>query len=226
MKKLIATLIILTLSCQIHKEDSDLKQILLNNLHATWQANYELLSPETDTEVAFSKIGDTLYVDFEGSLSGTDWKYNMMFGMVKYANFYAHGGFIEKWISVENSVWVNIIAADVKNIVFRGFSQGAAIAQVAYADYIRFTPKKNLKCVAFASPFIFGNKTDINDSGITRIELSHDITCHVPPGFLGYKKFGKVIIIDKNRPWYENIFPWIDEHSPANYEKNIYKYMQ
>lgn len=207
-----------------------MKEQLLNHLHETIHAKYKTYSSETDTEIRFKQLGKTLFIDFEGSRSYKDWKHNFDFKMKRYdgfsISFYAHAGIIDKWKSVESIIFNKITAPGVRVVRFRGFSQGGAMAQIAHvvmSSYCFFNTIK-FESITFGAPNVFNKKSNINMSGLLRVELSNDIVCHLPPGIFGYKKFGQELVINTNDKWWKRILPYIDEHSPENYRRNIVEF--
>jgi hypothetical protein len=186
------------------------------HLIATVNAKYKILDKTTDTEVAFTVTGDTLYVDFEGSLSGTDWLYNFDMCFSYREDFKVHFGIYKKWNSVENTIFG--IVRYYKKVVFRGFSQGGAMALIAlYA--LRFMEKCSAVC--FATPAIFRKGLLDNHNYSNRVDLyqiSNDPVTWMFPGILGYRRYGKVHILD-NFPWYRRIIPDFSVHNPAGYLK-------
>ena len=186
------------------------------HLLATANADYKTLSRETDTEVAFTEVDDTLYIDFEGSLSTRDWLYNFDMYYSLLGDFKAHRGILKKWDSVKYTIYGYILKnTEREKVVFRGFSQGGAMALIAHTDF----PFKNTRAVCFATPAVLcRGLPDYIFENVTLYEISNDPVTWFFPGILGYKKYGNVVRID-NLPWYRRIIPDFSAHSPAGYLK-------
>lgn len=223
--KYLLLLIILLFSCQLYEEDN-LKRFLIDNLSATINASYETISKETDTEIAIRIDDRVMVIDFEGSISVKDWLKNFEFGFSTYdqnnIKIKAHAGIISKWVSVEDYIKNNIIVYNPKKIILRGFSQGGAMAVFGNAVLSRLYFGRNVVTYAFGAPHVFHKSTD-DLKYVYLYELSRDIVCHVPPAVLGYKKIGERFVIDRNRPWWDYLTHWYNEHSPSSYIKEIEK---
>jgi hypothetical protein len=193
-------------------------------LMKTINANYKMLNKYTDTEVSFTKSNKTLYIDFQGSKSKKDWIYNFKMFTTPFLKINVHQGLYIKWHSVRTDIFEKVrqLRDEITKIVFRGFSQGGGVATIGYYEFKTLDSVKklglNIECIIFGAPAVFG---DIKDTYVFRdlknYVISNDFVTWNFPGFLGYRRFGSWIEINKNWPWYKKIFPCFKCHYPANY---------
>jgi len=166
-------------------------------LKELWEITTTLFSeenPDTSTEWGWKIENDTLYLNFQGSVSKLDWKQNFDFLQVPYKNmphrFKVHRGFLTKWKSIQAEVIKVIRDHKPKQIVITGFSQGAALATLCHEDLVFHG--HHPETWAFGSPRVFGWKVPGNRfANLTRVSYAGDIITGMAPWFFGFRHVGR-----------------------------------
>ena len=128
--------------------------------------NAPYVQVENEGNYALEKVGNSLYIFFEGSNGAVDWKNNFDFFPRSQKNickniicrfqilkancsapakpykdmkyrWYAHRGFLRVWKSIEPYLAEAIADTKIKKIIIVGFSHGAAIAVLCH-EYVWF----------------------------------------------------------------------------------------
>ena len=140
---------------------------------------------------AIERDGDRVYVLFDatgGPPWSAGWRTNYRFWPKRWRyDMRAHAGFVDAWESVRDEV-IASIPDGVKRITCSGYSQGGALAQLAYLDVGDADD-----CVAFAAPRVFWpwwSKARKYDS-ISRVFVRGDTVTHLPPTLVGYRHVGE-----------------------------------
>jgi hypothetical protein len=176
-------------------------------------------------------IGDTTYIICKETKGKYDWIKNLKFWKKPYRNmketFFVHAGFSEDYSAVKDKLitWMYKYNPPKNAIVITGYSQGGAVAQLAYED-LWFHKLEVFECVAFASPrvFSFWNKKVLKKRmpNLVLIENGQDVVTRVPFKVMGYSHLVKAIHIGAKRTFLKFFTKslWQD-HFPDNYKKSL-----
>lgn len=129
---------------------------------------------------------DIVYILFQETDGLTDWIQNLSFTKRKYGKLKFHHGFYELYDLMRDDVirFVESLPKD-KTLVVSGWSQGAAIAQIAVQDIYYHTGRKSI-LISFGTPMaIYGRKTrDTCREAVTEVYEycnKSDIVTYQPP---------------------------------------------
>ena len=178
----------------------------------------------TDTQYRITETDDLITIDFQGSCSGLDWLQNFSFWKKPYKNmpkvFFVHAGFLKKYKAVRDVIHGVCRKSPGKDVMIRGYSQGAALAQLCYEDIWFNFPASMAKGIGFGTPRVFGiwNFRALNDrlEKFLRVENGNDIVCHLPPWLFLYKHYGTKKHVGSKRHWWKYS---IKDH--LTYEENL-----
>ncbi len=103
---------------------------------------------------------DVVYILFQETDGVSDWIQNFSFTKRKYGDLKFHHGFYELYDLMRDDVIAYVKSLpENKTLVVSGWSQGAAIAQIAVQDIYYHTGRKSL-LISFGVPMaIYGKKT-------------------------------------------------------------------
>ena len=103
---------------------------------------------------------DVVYILFQETDGLTDWIQNLSFTKRKYGKLKFHHGFYELYDLMRDDVIRLVESLPLnKTLVVSGWSQGAAIAQIAVQDIYYHTGRKSI-LISFGTPMaIYGRKT-------------------------------------------------------------------
>ena len=175
----------------------------------------------TDTEIAIKKYNDETFVVFKPTNSKKDDLYNTRFQTESVPWIKddpcakIHSGFLEKIQSVSEKL--DDLLSDSETVIYTGFSQGGAMAQLAAHRYKSLHPECNIHCYAYASPRIGNKNFTIKCNTIVktnfRIYYGDDPVPCLPPKFLLYTDAGNGVwitsegkLVQRDRPWWRNIY--------------------
>ncbi len=194
-----------------------------------------LHAPYLDVEknASFAVIGkrDTLYILFQWSRGGEDWKNNLDFPAVPYKDmphrFLCHRGFLSVWKAAEPYIADILQETGYDKITVSGYSHGGALAMLCH-EYIWFHhPEKRarLKSVGFGAPRVLWRLPgtlwpEKRFTTFTTVRNIDDIVTHLPPAILGYRHVGKLLEIGT-----EGRLSDIDAHRPENYREALTDYV-
>ena len=108
----------------------------------------------------------------------------------------AHAGFAEKYFSIREAIMRALKEARPQQLYVTGYSQGGALATIAFEDIMAHTswinPRMYLHGAVFGSPRVvsWGAPSD-GWEGFVRYECTGDILTRMPPFLLGYKHVGE-----------------------------------
>ncbi len=155
---------------------------------------------------AVRRLGDTLYLFFEGSDGEEDWRRNLNFPAAPYKRmqapiWYAHRGFLSVWKELEDVLAPVIADPSVQSVVITGYSHGAAVAMLCH-EYVWFHRpdlRQSVQGYGFGCPRVFwGARQPSLLQRWERFTVVHnidDIVSHLPPSILGYSHVGKLLTI-------------------------------
>jgi len=155
---------------------------------------------------------------FECTRSKGDWLHNFEAWVKPYKRqpitWYAHAGFVKLWKSVRDEVaqhyrYIHRIA---------GYSQGAALAQLAAEDYY-FTAGKPIDTVCFGPPRVFWMPNEylkISQSYTKLVMVDNDLVTCVPFAIWGYRHVGRRILLPGTC-----LLPLPQAHEPAIYRDGL-----
>ncbi len=182
-------------------------------------------------DYAIHESGATLYLLFECSDGGEDWKSNLNFPARAYHNggerWYAHRGFLSVWRSVrdeiEAKVATRVSRGGVREIICVGYSHGAALCGLACEDMEFLYGERLSVCgYGFGCPrFAFGplpRAVQARFACFTVIRNIPDAVTHLPPALLGYHHVGQVLTIGQR-----GRYSPIDAHRPEAYLAELSK---
>lgn len=183
---------------------------------------------ETDTEVAVKKIDDTMVVVFKPTNSEKDHYYNFDFRFVdatwmpQGSGAMVHCGFMTKLKAVAEAIDHALLPSEdnqFSQVVFTGFSQGGAMAQITAHRYKTIFSSKNIDvvCYAFGSPRV-GNKCFVQNYNqiiekSCRVYYGYDPVPSLPPRFFFYKDTKNPLWVKRDgkgiskveRPWWKSL---------------------
>ena len=129
---------------------------------------------------------DVIYILFQETDGMSDWVQNLSFTKRKYGDLKFHHGFYELYDLMRDDV-IKFVESLPKNktLVVSGWSQGAAIAQIAVQDIYYHTGRKSI-LISFGTPMaIYGRKTrdKCREAVIEAYEYcnKNDIVTYQPP---------------------------------------------
>lgn len=129
---------------------------------------------------------DIVYILFQETDGMSDWVQNLSFTKRKYGKLKFHHGFYELYDLMRDDVISFVESLPLnKTLVVSGWSQGAAIAQIAVQDIYYHTGRKSI-LVSFGTPMaIYGRKTRdaCREAVIEAYEYCNksDIVAYQPP---------------------------------------------
>lgn len=181
---------------------------LINLFENCYKNEYQTIG--NDVDYLCVRINNILYIFFKGSDSEEDWRANFAFGRKPYkdmeVSYKVHGGFLERWKEVEDTVAAQIKDDTIEKIVIAGYSHGAALA--AFCHEFCWYHRKDLRAhiwgVGFESPRVYGGlkvKKELEErwAQFFVIRNGKDIVTHLPPRCFGFCHVGKVIKIGQGR---------------------------
>ncbi len=159
-----------------------------------------------DGSYAYEKLGDTLYIYFEGSNGIMDWQNNLNFPIKAYKGIYVHRGFLLVWKSLEPYIKKAISDTSPDKIILVGYSHGGALAVLCH-EYIWYNYpalRSHLLGYGFGAPRVvwgfLGDKAARWES-FTVVRNIDDIVTHLPPSILGYRHVGRLLEIGKRKKY-------------------------
>jgi len=158
---------------------------------------------------------------FQYTTSVSDWLYNFQFWATPYRNmpkrWYAHQGFVALYKSVRDELTPLYKYGLVTRI--QGFSQGAALAQLAIEDYF-FQTGKSVQGYCFGCPhpfaYIPSKLKPYFSEAFSRTSVYNtrgDIVSMVPPWYASY---GKKVILQVGK-----VYPNTKSHYPDLYREGL-----
>jgi predicted lipase len=193
---------------------------------------YKINHTEFDTGVSAS----ILFICFQGSSGGKDWKDNLRFWktgklvapFATKGDIRIHSGFYDQYYEVHDTIRDIVETAleteKIKGVVFCGHSLGGALATLAAVD-IQFNYDVDIALLTFGSPRV-GNKafalsTNKRIPQSLRFVLRNDMVTKVP--FLGFYHVDAEIRLGV-REWYRPLAfllgnPW--DHYPEKYQDRL-----
>ena len=182
---------------------------------------------EESASYAYERVGNTLYIYFEGSNGARDWLNNFNFPATPYKRmeykWYAHRGFLKVWKAVEPHVKPLICDLSVEQIIIGGYSHGGALAALCH-EYCKYNrPDICVSGFGFGSPRVlwgFMRKAvKKRFEGFMVIRNGRDIVTCAPPAWMGYRHVGKLLEIGQ----FSDYNP-IESHIAANYKKELRRF--
>ena len=179
---------------------------------------------------AIKRVGDVLYVFFQGSDGKNDWKNNLDFPAKAYKRmgktvWFAHRGFLKVWKEIEPSLVDNIADTSLCKIVIVGYSHGGALAMLCheYVWYHRPDLRTTIEGYGFGCPrVLWGIKNaDLKQrwNNFSVIRNLDDLITHLPPVLLGYSHVGKMLKIGKR-----GTYSAVQAHYAENILRELQKY--
>lgn len=166
-----------------------------------------------DTEYAFWVEGEKAYLSFQGSLSLTDWIFNLLFFPI-FRKYFFHYGMYKKYevISVEIERFIN--ENQHKEIVFLGHSQGAGIALIAFILMQKNYSYVKMRAILFGCPMILNLISIFSLNSLKENIKLYEVRSDIVPKLIPwYFKLGKVIKIGPKKMWS------VKDHYPSVYRK-------
>ena len=176
-------------------------------------------------DYAIEESGSRLYLLFECSNGGEDWKSNLNFPARAYKNggktWYAHRGFLAVWRAIrdriEAAVTARVAEGGLREIICVGYSHGAALSGLATEDMaFLFGDRVSVCGYGFGCPrFAFGplpREVEERFSRFSVIRNIPDAVTHLPPAALGYHHVGHMYTVGE-----AGKYSPIDAHRPESY---------
>lgn len=161
----------------------------------------DYISLDGGVDVAVQKENGILYIYFEDSDGGADWKINLDFPAEFYADgIYAHRGFLHSWKTAEKYL-SGIISSSYCQTVCAGYSHGGALALLCHGYIWQKRPELRalLTSYGFGAPRVLwgkqNNKTEKIWKNYTVIRNINDAVTHLPPASFGYFHPGNLVEI-------------------------------
>ena len=193
------------------------KKMLIYNLfyRNVWLTDYKQAGDSVN--YAFEENNKTLYIQFEGSNSITDWVRNFWFFKKPYKDmeipYKVHGGFLAAWKEVEDIIINKITEKDEKGlykynkIITLGYSHGGALSGLCHECVWFHRPdiRENIFGIGVESPRFYHGwrvKKSLRErwENYVVIRNCNDIVTHAPPAILKYCHVGKIIKVgDKSK---------------------------
>jgi len=165
---------------------------------------------ETDTQWCLIKGKQNILV-FPYTVTKLDWLQNIDFFKIPYKGmkqkWFAHRGFLNKYKSVRDDILLAI--KDLNNLIITGFSQGGALATLAFEDILFFYPEMNIIGASFGAPRSVGWFAPRKRwERLTRYAVNGDPVTILPPFIFGYKHVGTEILLGDKK-----IIPRVKYHT-------------
>lgn len=198
-----------------------------------------------DIDIATYIEDDYFVINFQGSVSKEDWKNNFSFWWKPYKGmnklFLLHKGFISLYHIVRDDLHKEFLESNKKKIKIRGYSHGAALGIICYADFMWHKENKyediELDGFVTAPPrvsSIFGWKEFNRLTKGLKVVFNHnDIVTHVPFFWMLFKHVGEIEVIGKRRKifwpfttkriaqhWYESYMGYLSQEDYEDNEEN------
>lgn len=192
--------------------------------------NREYVKAGDSADYSVEKAGSKIYIYFQCSDGAVDWKNNLNFPAIPYETvdgqtWYAHGGFVRVWRSIENYIAKYVNDDKIRSAVIVGYSHGAALALLCheYIWYNRADLRDHIEGYGFGCPrVLWGKRTEkvtTRWKNFTVIRNINDAITHMPPAILGYYHVGKMLKIGQ-----KGKYSSIDAHRPENILSELYLY--
>lgn len=185
------------------------------------------ITVEEDASFAAVGRGDTLYLLFQHSRSGTDWANNLDFPAVPYREmphrWMCHRGFLKVWKAAEPYIEEILQTAGVRRITAAGYSHGGALAMLCH-EYVWFRHperRSGLTGTGFGAPRVLWRIPGTlwpkeRWDTFTVIRYRGDPVTRLPPALFGYRHAGRLIPIgDPGR------YSGADAHRPEAYRQAL-----
>lgn len=182
-----------------------------------------------DGDYAVEVKGHTLYLLFECSNGGRDWKNNLDFPAAPYRHmgerWYCHRGFLRVWRNIKDDVESEVAAAilrhpSVRELICVGYSHGAALAVLATEDMVYRFGERHVAGYGFGCPRVVWGilpKTVAKRfRHFTVVRNIPDLVTHVPPVLFGFRHVGSVLRIGKG-----NGYTPVGAHYPTAYTRSL-----
>ena len=152
------------------------------------------------TQFAYAvKMGDLVFIVFQGSCSREDALLDMNFLPKKSDSLALHRGFSKAFNYLWPQIQKFIQNYDTAKIVLTGHSLGGALA------YIASTKFKCHSMYTFGTPRAVFGKSQENGGPIHRFVNCSDLVSTLPPAIFGFKHVGKLYFIDGGQEILEDI---------------------
>ena len=197
--------------------------------------NAPYIHTENDGDYFYEIKNNILYLYFQCTNGGDDWKNNFDFPAKPYSDmgskWRCHRGFLRVWKSIKPFLIDVIMDENIEVVYIVGYSHGAAIATLAH-EYVWFNRpdlRNNMKGFGFGCPrcyWGFRVKKFLKErwENFYPIRNINDLVTHVPPVLFGFRHVHKVVELENSD--LKNVHrnhPAVDAHYPDNYIYSIQK---
>ena len=197
--------------------------------------NAPYIHTENDGDYFYEIKNNILYLYFQCTNGGDDWKNNFDFPAKPYSDmgikWRCHRGFLRVWKSIKPFLKDVIMDENIEGVYIVGYSHGAAIATLAH-EYVWFNRpdlRNNMKGFGFGCPrcyWGFRVKKFLKErwENFYPIRNINDLVTHVPPVLFGFRHVHKVVELENSD--LKNVHrnhPAVDAHYPDNYIYSIQK---
>ena len=190
---------------------------------------YELFSSCLDADYrevenggsfAIVRDGDLLYLFFEKSNGGEDWKNNLSYRAADCdceGDFFCHEGFLRVWKSVLPYIERFILSPSVRRIISVGYSHGAALSLLCHSYVYSKRADIRGECESYGlgcPRVIWGRVSDAAErfENFYRVSVAGDVVTGLPPRLFGYRHVGEAITVGRSGKYSR-----VDAHRPEIY---------
>lgn len=173
---------------------------------------------------------NTLYIYFQDSDGGEDWRNNLDFPARPYkrmgkTQWHAHRGFVRVWKEIEPYIAPLIADYSLGSVIVTGYSHGGALALLCH-EYVWFHRpdlRRRIEGYGFGCPrVLWGERgADITSrwERFSVIRNIDDLVTHLPPRILGYFHVGRLIEIGE-----AGKYSRVDAHRAENIMRELWAY--
>lgn len=165
--------------------------------------------------------GGQLFIFLPHSDGAEDWKNNLDFPALRFGEgedrLWVHRGFLRVWQAVAPHVLPAVCDVRTQSAVIAGYSHGAALALLCFAECLRVRPAlgERLCGYGFGSPRVLwgtGRKrASERFARFTVVRNAGDAVTHLPPALFGYFHTGKMLTVGERGKYSP-----IDAHRPES----------
>ncbi len=150
------------------------------------------------TSYRMQRVGHTMYMLFEWSHGATDWRHNLTYRPTKVTfgdhTIWVHRGLYQSYAAVRERIRAAITDTRIRRVLIGGYSHGAALAALTYADLLPRRQDIPFVGYGFGAPrVVWGAVPCRLFEGFYTVRCGTDIVTHLPPKLLGYRHVGELV---------------------------------
>ena len=145
------------------------------------------------------RIGRTMHVLFEWSDGVIDWRHNLTWLPIRVSlggvPLHVHRGLYATYHALRERVMSSLSDARIGRVLIGGYSHGAALAALAFAELTdRRRTGQLVVGYGFGAPrVLWGTSAPMLFDGFFTVRCGTDAVTHLPPQLLGYRHVGELI---------------------------------